>query len=350
MRPFELIVIAQTCLSLAVLLFVAGCEGEANSDDTTPAIQTPATLELYCGRSKSLVEPVIQRFEKETGIKVNVRYGKTSQLALALQTEGERTSADVFWAQDVAALGLMATQQLVAPLPDDLFADLPAWATPQSKLWVATSGRARVLAYAPSRVREADLPASVFDLTDPKWKGKVGWAPTNGSFQAFVTAMRQTHGEEKAKAWLVAMKGNGAVVYPKNTPIVQALADGEIDLGIPNHYYLLRFQAKDPDFPVAQRFFADGDVGNLVMVAGACVTKSSENRDAAHTFIRFLLAERSQKYFTLENNEYPVTRGVERNANLVAEDRLKAAAPRVELDSLQDLQGTLDLLSEAGLL
>lgn len=327
----------------AVLAFVlfAGSLSTAMAADS---------LEVYCGRSKSLVEPVILQFEKQTGIKVNVRYGKTSQLALALQTEGSRTNADVFWAQDVSALGLMAKEKLVAKLPNGVFANVPAWAKPESKLWVATSGRARVLAYAPSRVSANQLPTSVFDLTAPKWKGKVGWAPTNGSFQAFVTAMRQTHGDAKTKAWLQGMKANGAKVYPKNTPIVQALADGEIDLGIPNHYYLLRFKAKDPKFPVAQAFFKKGDIGNLVMVSGACVPKASKNQDNAAKFVQFLLSDAAQKYFTLGVNEYPVSTSVEQNKRLVSQDELKAAAPDVKLDDLQDLEGTLKLLREVGLL
>lgn len=307
------------------------------------------SLEIYCGRSKSLVGPVIAQFEKQTGIKVNVRYGQTSQLALALQTEGDRTNADVFWAQDVSALGLMAKEKLVSKLPDDVFAKVPAWAKPESKLWVATSGRARVLGYAPSRVAKSDLPKSIFELTDPKWKGKVGWAPANGSFQAFVTAMRQIHGDAKTKAWLRGMKENGAKVYPKNTPIVQALADGEIDLGIPNHYYLLRFLAKDPKFPVAQTFFKDGDVGNLVMVSGVCVPKVSHNQENAAKFVRFLQSAPAQKYFTLVVNEYPVSVDVEQNKKLVAQKKLMAAAPEIELDSLQDLEGTLKLLREVGL-
>ncbi len=307
-------------------------------------------LVIYCGRSKSLVEPLIEQFEKRTGIEVAVRYGKTSALALALQAEGSKTKADVFWAQDVAALGAMAKSKLAAPLPNGLFTDIPAWAQPSSKRWIATSGRTRILAYAPSRVSKSDLPGSVFDLTKPKWKGKVGWAPTNGSFQAFVTAMREAHGDAKTKAWLAGMKANGAKVYPKNTPIVQALADGEIDLGIPNHYYLLRFKAKDPKFPVAQQFFKSGDIGNLVMVSGVCVTTTSENKVAAHRFIEFLLSEPAQKYFTLGVNEYPATQGVAANPKLSSDAELNKAAPKVELDSLQDLEGTLKLLREVGLI
>ncbi len=342
----RVLLIALLTLTVSVL-GLPGCESE---DTPNPDASEAGSIEVYCGRSQSLVEPIIERFEKETGITVNVRYGKTSQLALTLQTEGERTDADVFWAQDVSSLGLLAEADLVAPLDEKLFENLPAWAQPASKKWIATSGRARVLAYAPSRVNEADLPQSVFDLTDAKWQGRVGWAPTNGSFQAFVTAMRQTHGDARTLEWLNAMKANGAKVYPKNTPIVQALADGEIDLGIPNHYYLLRFQAKDPAFPVAQAFFKDGDVGNLVMVAGACVLKESKNQENADAFIRFVLSTESQRYFTIGNNEYPVVSGVEQNEKLVSEEALRAAAPAVELDDLQDLEGTLGLLTRAGLL
>lgn len=308
------------------------------------------TITLYSGRSKSLVDPIIERFTKETGIKVVVKYGNTSQLALALEQEGKRSPADVFWAQDAGALETLTKAKLFAELPKDLFAHVAENFKTADQTWVATSGRARVLAYSPARVKAEELPKSIFELTDAKWKGRIGWAPSNASFQAFVTAMRSQFGDEKTIAWLKGIAANEPKVYPKNTPIVQALAAGEIDLGLPNHYYLLGMKKEKPDLPVAQTFFKDGDIGNLVFVSGAAMLQSSKNAAAAEKFLRYLLTESSQQFFTSEVNEYPVTDNVKPGSNLMDLSALHKAAPKVKLEELQDLPGTLKILKELGLL
>ena len=315
-----------------------------------PALAEDPKLVIYSGRSKSLVDPLVRRFEKTTGIEVEVRYGKTAQLAIALQEEGERSPADLFWAQDAGALGAVTDAGLFAPLPEATLNKVGERYREEEGRWIATSGRARLLAYSPARVEEDQLPESVFELTADKWKGRVGWAPTNGSFQAFVTAMRSHHGEKKTRAWLEAMKENGARPYPKNTAIIQGLAAGEVDLGLPNHYYLLRFKTADKEFPVEQTFFEPGDIGNLVNIAGAGVLKTSERKDHANRFINFLLDATAQQYFTAYVFEYPVIDGVIPHPKLVDNEQLNELAPEVDLGDLDDLEGTLKMLREAGLL
>ena len=299
-------------------------------------------LVLYAGRSRTLVEPLIQRFEQETGVRVRVRYGHSAELAMSLREAGQRARADLFWAQDAGALGALVHAGLLTPLPDALLADVPEYYRQAQGLWVATSGRARVLAYAPGRVDEAELPASVFDLTDTRYAGRVAWAPTNASFQAFVTAMRRTHGDDATRSWLAAMRDNRPRTYANNTAILEAIAAGEADLGLTNHYYLLRRQAEDPAYPVAQQAFVDGDIGNLLNVAGAARLTTARNVDAADRFIAFLLSDEAQRYFVDETLEYAVRGG--------SGDDASEAAPRIDLDELEDLQGTLRLLREVGLL
>lgn len=308
------------------------------------------TLILYSGRSKSLVEPIIQQFEKETGIEAKVNYGGTTQLAAALLTEGEKSPAALFWAQDAGALGAVSKKGLFAKLPESIQTKVPSGFRDSDGLWVATSGRARVLAYSPARVKIEELPESVFDLTQPKWQGRVGWAPRNGSFQAFVTAMRVQVGEERTEEWLRGMKANGAKTYAKNTPIIEALAAGEIDLGLPNHYYLLRFKKGNSNFPVAQTFFKANDPGNLVNVAGIGLLKSSENQETALKFIEFLLSAKAQRYFTSDVFEYPVIDSVIPNANLVPLSELLQLTPVFNLNEMDDLEGTRDLLRRAEIL
>ena len=302
------------------------------------------TLTLYSGRSKSLVEPIIQQFEKETGIEVKVSYANTTQLAAKLRTEGDKSPASLFWAQDAGALGAVSKNGLFAKLPESILSKVPETFRHTDGLWLATSGRARVLAYSPERVRTDALPDSIFDLTQPKWKGKVGWAPLNASFQAFITAMRAQVGEERAEQWLRDMKANGAKAYQKNTPIIEALAAGEIDLGLPNHYYLFRFKKRDSKYPVEQSFFKANDPGNLVNVAGIGLLKNSENQETALKFIEYLLSAKAQQYFVSEVFEYPVTEGVIPNAKLLPLAELLKIVPTFNLNEMDDLEGTLKLL------
>ncbi len=308
------------------------------------------SLTVYSGRGEALVQPLVERFTAETGIEVRVRYGGTAELAVLILEEGRGSPADVFWGQDAGALGALSLAGRLTPLPDVLTAGLPGIYTSRGGLWLATSGRARVLAYSPERTAGDARPGSVFDLTDPAYRGRVAWAPTNGSFQAFVTAMRVVHGEEATEAWLRGMIANDVQAYRNNTTLIEAIAAGEVDYALTNNYYLLRFLANDPDYPVGQGFFADGDIGNLVNVAAAGVVNTSRNVTQAERFLAFLLEPESQAYFTNVVFEYPVVPGTQPNEALVAFDALLAASPDVDLDVLEDLEGTLDLLREVGLL
>lgn len=316
------------------------------ADDTVSA----APLVIYAGRSRTLVEPLVERFKRETGLEVEVRYGNTPQLALAIQQEGRRTPADVFWAQDTGPLQMLSETGVFTELPADLYSRIPDVFKTADRTWVATSGRARTLVYSPARVPAAELPKSVYDLTNPKWKGRIAWAPTNASFQAFITAMRAEHGEARARQWLTGMIANEPKAYPRNSPIVQAVAAGEADLGLPNHYYLIGLKKENPALAAEQTFFADGDIGNLVFVAGAAVLKTSPRQAEALRFLRFLLTAESQRYFTDDVSEYPVTVDVPAAPGLVAPEALTKAAPKVPMRSMNDLEGTLKLLRELGLL
>ncbi len=311
---------------------------------TSVSVVYAETLTIYSGRSKSLVEPIIKKFQESTGIQVKANYGESTQLAAALITEGDKSPAALFWAQDAGALGAISKKEMFETLPETLLAKVPSSFRDARGFWVATSGRARVLAYSPARVKKEELPESIFDLTQPMWKGRVGWAPTNASFQAFVTSLRVQVGEKKTKEWLLGMKANGVKKYAKNTPIIEALAAGEIDLGLPNHYYLLRFKNADSAYPAEQTFFKASDPGNLVNIAGVGVLKSAENKEAALKFVEFLLSTEAQQYFTSDVFEYPVTEDVTQNENLVPLSELIKIGPVFNLNDIDDLDGTVKLL------
>ncbi|MEQ9104640.1 MAG: iron ABC transporter substrate-binding protein [Rhodothermales bacterium] len=308
------------------------------------------TLTVYSGRSQSLVQPLLDAFQAETGIEVEVRFGDTAQLAVALLEEGEQSPADLFWAQDAGALGAIQDAGLFAPLPDELTRRAGAGFSASDGAWVATSGRARVLAWSSDRLEAEALPASILDLTDPRWAGRVGWAPTNGSFQAAVTAMRVELGEDATREWLMAMSAAGTKAYSNNRSIIEAIANGEIDLGLPNHYYLYRYKADDAAYPVEQTFFEPGDIGNLINVAGIGRLTSSGNAEAAERLIAYLLSDESQEFFARETFEYPVVEGIAPSTRIADYDRISDLKPDVRLENMRDLESTLTLLRSVGLL
>lgn len=308
------------------------------------------SLTIYSGRNKSLVEPILQQFEAATGIEIKVKYGDSAELAAMILEEGEHSPADVFYSQDAGSLGALAENGTLKALPERILTKVePRFRSPEG-VWVGASGRARVVVYNTDRLTEADLPKSILEFTDPKWKGKIGWAPSNGSFQAFVTAMRVNLGEEKTAEWLRGIKANEPKVYPKNSPIVAAVGAGEVEVGFVNHYYLHRAIAEHgPSFAARNYYPRSGDVGALINVSGAGVLKSSKNTEAAEAFLEHLLAPESQGLFANQNYEYPLLIGYEdESGRMTPLDEIDT--PQIDLSRLADLRGTLKLLQETGVL
>ena len=312
-----------------------------------PAEDAAAPVVVYSGRNENLVGPLLERYDVGGG--VEVRYGGTSEMAATILEEGNNSPADVFFGQDAGALGALARTGRCVELPASITEKVsPRFVSPDGR-WVGVSGRARTLVYNTDMLTEADLPASVFDLTGDAWTGTVGWAPTNGSFQAFVTALRVNAGEDAARQWLEAMLDNGVQAYANNTAIVEAVGKGEIAAGLVNHYYLYRFLAEDPDFPAANYYFPNGDLGAMINVAGVCVIDTSVNQDAAIALVDFLLSTEAQQYFADETNEYPLSGGdIAINPAMRPLDEIDS--PDFDLNDIEDLQGTLTLLQEVGAL
>lgn len=322
---------------------------EAPAADTSAAPTDAGSLVVYSGRSENLVGPLIEQFKAATGINVEVRYGSTPEVAATLLEEGANSPADVFFAQDPGGLGAVANAGLLAPLPEAIVnAVKPAFRSPDG-LWVGVSGRARVVVYNTDLLTEADLPADIADFTDPAWSGRIGWAPTNASFQAMVTGMRVLWGEEETRAWLEGMQANNPVVYEGNAPIVEGVAAGEVEVGLVNHYYLYRFLAEQGEaFKARNYFLPGGGPGSLVMVAGAGRLATGQNEANALAFIAYLVSTEAQEYFTGETNEYPVVEGVAAPEGLTPIEELNAA--EITLTDLADVQGTTQLLQDVGVL
>ena len=322
---------------VAVAAVAVGCGG----DD--------ADVTLCSGRTEALIQPLIDDFEEETGLTVEVKYGSTSELAALLAEEGEGTPADLFLAQDAGALGAVSDAGLLAQLPENVLAKVPAQFAADKGDWVGVSGRARVIVYNTDMVEESELPDSVLELTEERWRGKVGWAPPNGSFQAFMTAFRVMEGDEAATEWLEAMKANGVKDYPDNVSIVSAVAAGEIEVGLVNHYYLYGFlDDQGEGFKARNHYTAPGDIGSLVNVAGIGLLKGAAENEEAMRLLEYLLTPHAQEYFAEETHEYPLVEGVPVDARLRPLSELQP--PDIDLSQLDDLQGTLALMRSNGVL
>jgi iron(III) transport system substrate-binding protein len=327
-------------------LIAAGCGGaeEAESGDDPG----PEGITVYSGRIAPLIGPAIDMHESAIGRDVQVRFGDSAQLATTMIEEGEGSPADVFFSQDAGALEAVDTEGLLTELPEDIVRKVPSRFRAEDGNWVGISARSRVIAYDARELDPEDLPDSVLDLTDPEWEGRVGWAPTNASLQAYVSALRATEGDEVARAWLEGMVANDVQAYESNTPVRDAIAAGEIDVGLINHYYVAQAKAEEgPDYPV-DIHFPPGDLGSMVNVAGVGVLASSERKEEAFEFIRFLLSDEGQRYFVESSKEYPVVAGASQPDGVPPLERLPS--PEFDLGNLGDLEQTLALMQETGAL
>lgn len=329
-------------VSVTIAVLLAGCGMQSS--------QYPnGELVLYSGRSESLISLLIDQFSENAGIEVKVRYGKTAELAVTLLEEGDNSPADLFFAQDPGGLGAVAAAGLLVELPEDILSQVDQRFRSADNLWVGVSGRARVVAYNTETLSPNDLPDDLQGFTDPKWKGRIGLPPTNSSYQTMVTGMRKIWGEEAARAWLEGIMANDPQFYEKNTPTVAAVSTGEVQVGFVNHYYLYRFlQEEGLNFPARNYFLPAGGPGSLVMVAGIGRLATGSNQENALKFIEYLLSRDAQQYFANETFEYPLIAGIEIHAGLIPLSELNAID--IDLASLADLQGTIELLQDVGML
>jgi iron(III) transport system substrate-binding protein len=343
----------QKRLLAALLVFAAallsGCG--FSTEDSGGDSDEPATegITLYSGRIPAAIGPAVDSYEAEAGRDVQVRFAETADLAATLVEEGDASPADVFFAQEPGAIAAVAEAGLLTKLPQDILGRVPPqFRDPQGR-WVGVTGRARIVAYNRDVVAESELPPSPFGLTAPKWKGRVGWSPASSSMQEYVTALRAEYGDERTGQWLEEMVDNGAVAFPDNVTIRDAVARGEIDVGLINHYYVAQAIAEEgPDYPVAV-YFPPGGLGSLMLLTSVGVLESSDRKPEAFAFVRSLLGDGSQSFFTSSSKEYPLAGGARPDPSLsvpIAEIPVSDSS----LVDLKELQGTIDLMKESGAL
>lgn len=313
-----------------------------------PCANADGTVTVYSGRSENLVGDLFTQFSEDTGVPVEVRYGDSGELAGQILTEGGSSPADVFFSQDAGALGAISQAGLFDTIDDAILSRVePAFRAVDGS-WVGTSGRVRVVIYNPQLAPTP--PSTIDELLDPMWKGRIGFAPTNASWQSFVTALRVLRGEDAARSWLEGFAANEPKAYEKNAAVRDAVNSGEVALGLVNHYYLYeKIAAEGAESVIARnQYLAPGDPGGLVNVAGAGILASSDNSRAATCFVSYLVSDVGQTFFVEKSYEYPLVDGIAAYEGLPAFDSLQA--PKIDLSDLSSLAETQELLADVGLL
>ncbi|WP_102157981.1 iron ABC transporter substrate-binding protein [Zhihengliuella halotolerans] len=352
MKNLSKAITAASALVALAALSACGSNGSSPEADDTAVAAEPASdesLVLYSGRDEELIAPLVEQFTDETGIEVEVRYAGTPEMNALLLEEGDATPADVFLSQDAGALGSLAKADLLAELPENLASQVPAELTSSDGSWVGLTGRARVIAFDGDKLSADEVPDTVDALVEDEWKGRVGFPPGNASFQSFVTALRVLEGEDAAATWLEALAGNDPVLTEKNGPTLEMVNNGQLDLGLINHYYWYQLAAEQgAENMRAELKFLPGDAGGIVNVTGAAVLAGSGEDENALAFVEFLLADSAQTYFAEETFEYPLVPGSPAPEGLPALDEL--TNPELDLSDLDSLEESQSMLADAGLL
>jgi iron(III) transport system substrate-binding protein len=309
------------------------------------------TLNVYLGGGEGgLYRNLLDRLRNVyPEFEPRVRSAPTAQLANTIveESKGGSPQADVFWAVDAGSLGYVADQGVATKLPERVTGPVPENFHPNDR-WVGVAGRARSIPYNTNDLSAEDVPNDVFQFTNSEaLAGSMGWAPTYGAFQSFVTAMRVLNGEQQTRQWLQGMLDQNVTEYPDEFLTSNAVADGEISAGFANHYYVLRVKASRPDAPI-DLTFTENDAASLVNVSGAQIMKNSQKQELAANFIAHLLTVEAQEFFATTTFAYPMIPGVPPVGGLPPIDELNP--PELDLQKLSDLEPTLRLMREVGVL
>jgi iron(III) transport system substrate-binding protein len=310
------------------------------------------TLTVYSGRAERLIKPVLDEFTAKTGIQVDLLSSGTTELVNRLKAEGDRTPSDILITNDAGSLELARTAGLLRPLHmREVERAIPSQFRAPDNAWIGLSGRFWIIVYNTTLVKPQEL-KSLLDMADPKWKDKIA-IPNSGSeyLQAGVSVIRATYGDEKTKQFLQGLKDNaGGQVYQKSSQIVDAVAKGQVALGIVNHYYVYRHLATQPTAPIAV-FIPDqqnGGMGAIMNVAGIGIVKPTKHLESARLLVEFLVAQAGQKLFADLDKEYPLHPDVKADPALAERKSFRAA--QVPLTKLAELrEPTLTLIEQVGL-
>ena len=308
-------------------------------------------LTVYSGRGEALVGELLGFIEdRYPDFTVRPLYNSAAELVSQVETEGQNSPADVFYSVNAGALGTLADRGRTQPLPQEVIDFVPSNFSDPDGAWIGTSGRARSVPYNTDALSASDIPADIMSFPDTDaFEGEIGWTPTYSSFQAFVTAMRILEGEEATREWLNGMQELGVSTYGDEFQIARAVADGELSVGLANHYYIQRVLARRGSDAPLSTAFTRNDAGAIFNVAGACVLDTASDSTLASNFVRHLLSAEAQDYFARSTFEYPLVPEVDPVGRLPPIDEL-SPPEGVDLSQLSDLEATISLLRETGAL
>ncbi len=327
------------CSTLLIVSTFFGCNSSNKSIESDSK-----ELVIYSGRKEPLFIPIVTKFQEKTGIKVTLQSGETPALANAILEEKNNPRADIFVAGDAGTLEKLNMENALLPNSSKLINSLDPKFKAGNGSWVSVSARARIIMYNTNLVSQKDLPKSMLDLTDPKWKGQIGiQLSSNESFIAQITAMRKVMGDAATEKYLQDLKANNPLSLKSSTDIRNAVGNGELKLGMTNHYYY--FLEKHEGYPVGIIYPDQDSMGTTI--SGAGILKGAKNVKNAKLFIDFLLDKDTQKMFAELNYEMPVMEGV----------AVKEARPMSEIKSIdikleelgKELENTINLMEKVGL-
>ncbi|HEU5144346.1 MAG TPA: iron ABC transporter substrate-binding protein [Dermatophilaceae bacterium] len=335
-------------VAAVVAAVAAGLTACGSSLEATGELDA-SKLTIYSAQHKNVTEDWAKAFQDQTGTQVQIRYGNDSSMGAQIVQEGASSPADVFLTENSPAMTAVQNAGLLAPVDAATTAQVGAQYVPSSKTWVGIAARSTVLVYNPSKISESQLPQSLMDLAKPEFAGKWGAAAGGADFQAIVSAVLATKGEEATSAWLRALK-SGAKVYQNNIATMKAVNAGQSPMGVIYHYYWYRDQALDKESSgnTKLHYFKNEDPGAFVSLSGGGVLKSSKRAADAQKFLAFITSPEGQRILTsTDAKEYAVGLGVASDPALPSLDSLEA--PKIDPFTLNGPK-VIELMTKAGIL
>jgi iron(III) transport system substrate-binding protein len=330
--------------SIAAAASLAGCGGG-------PTGSAPS-ITLYNGQHVQTTQALVAAFERQTGIHVNVRSDDEDVFANQIVQEGARSPADVFFTENSPALEYLQERGLLASVDRSTLAKVPSTDDSPRGDWVGVTARVSVLVYNTDLLKADQLPTSVMQLADPRWRGKLALAAGETDFQPIVTSIAKTDGKATALSWLEAVKKNAAShLYPDNEILTDMVNKGQATIGIINHYYWYRekYQVGASNLHSAIAYFAPRDPGYVIDVSGAAVLRSSQHQQQAQRFLAFLVSSAGQEIIAHSQSwEYPLGSGVPAERGLRSFDTLQPTA--LSVAQLGDGSAAVALIQQAQLL
>lgn len=340
-RPLVLAAVA-----IAAALAAAACGN--GSLEASGALDS-SKLTIYSAQHKELTQQWAKAFQDKTGTKVQIRFGSDSAMAAQLSKEGARTPADVFLTENSAAVTAVENAGLLAPVDPSTTTQVSPAFVPSSGKWVGVAARSTVLVYNPAKISVADLPASIMDLAQPRYAGQWGAAAGGADFQAIVSGILASRGEQATSQWLRGLK-SGAKIYQNNIATMKAVNAGQVPMGVIYHYYWYRDQAlqKASSANTKLYYFKNQDAGAFVSVSAGAVLKASKRAADAQQFLAFVTSPPGQRMIsTAKTMQYAVGAGVASDPALPPLASLQA--PAIDPFTL-DLPKVISLMTSAGIL